>query len=108
MTDANAFVMPGRIEAGRAASIIKRKLAKNKCEFIFPHPYPALEWVTEGPHPLRWLIFSPSSSSKWMIKAEIVVALAKCAEYVATDVSEHDSRFVRGIGFRPARGTEAW
>ncbi len=48
MTEANAFVMPGRIEADRAASIIKRKLAKNKAEFIFPHPYPALAWVLKA------------------------------------------------------------
>ena len=48
MTEANAFVMPGRIEADRAASIIKRKLAKNKCEFVFPHPYPALAWVLKA------------------------------------------------------------
>ena len=45
MTDANLYTMPGRIEADRAASIIKRKLAKNKSEFIFPHPYPALAWA---------------------------------------------------------------
>ncbi len=45
MTDANLYGMPGRIEADRAASIIKRKLAKNKSEFIFPHPYPALAWI---------------------------------------------------------------
>jgi NADP-dependent 3-hydroxy acid dehydrogenase YdfG len=45
MTDANLYTMPGRIEADRAASIIKQKLAKNKSEFIFPHPYPALAWA---------------------------------------------------------------
>jgi NADP-dependent 3-hydroxy acid dehydrogenase YdfG len=53
MTEANAFVMPNRIEADRAASIIKRKLAKNKAEFIFPHPYPALAWILKAaPSPL--------------------------------------------------------
>ncbi len=45
MTEANLYSMPGRIEADRAASIIKRKLAKNKSEFIFPYPYPALAWA---------------------------------------------------------------
>ena len=44
MTDANLYSMPGRIEADRAANIIKRKLAKDKSEFIFPYPYPALAW----------------------------------------------------------------
>jgi NADP-dependent 3-hydroxy acid dehydrogenase YdfG len=53
MTEANLYGMPGRIEADRAASIIKRKLAKNKAEFIFPHPYPALAWaLTAAPSSL--------------------------------------------------------
>lgn len=44
MTNANRFFMPRRIEADRAASIIKRKLAQDRPEFVFPHPYPALAW----------------------------------------------------------------
>jgi len=53
MTDYNDYSMPGRIEADRAASIIKRKLAKNKSEFVFPHPYPALAWaLTAAPSSL--------------------------------------------------------
>ncbi len=53
MTDANLYGMPGRIEADRAADIIKRKLAKDKSEFIFPHPYPALAWaLTAAPSSL--------------------------------------------------------
>jgi NADP-dependent 3-hydroxy acid dehydrogenase YdfG len=45
MTNANRFFMPRRIEADHAASIIKRKLAQNKSEFVFPHPYPAVAWL---------------------------------------------------------------
>lgn len=45
MTDANLYGMPGIIEADKAASIIKAKLAKKKPEFIFPQPYPLLAWL---------------------------------------------------------------
>ena len=45
MTDANLYRMPRVVEADQAAKIIKRKLAQDKAEFVFPHPYPAVAWV---------------------------------------------------------------
>lgn len=48
MTNANLYGMPGLIESDRAASIIKRKLAQGKPEFVFPHPYPALAWFVSS------------------------------------------------------------
>jgi NADP-dependent 3-hydroxy acid dehydrogenase YdfG len=45
MTDANLYQMPRVVAPDRAAKIIKRKLAQDKAEFVFPHPYPAVAWV---------------------------------------------------------------
>ncbi len=45
MTDANLYRMPRVVEADQAAKIIKRKLAQDKAEFVFPHPYPAVAWA---------------------------------------------------------------
>ncbi len=45
MTDANLYKMPRVIDADEAAKVIKRKLAQDKAEFVFPHPYPAVAWA---------------------------------------------------------------
>jgi NADP-dependent 3-hydroxy acid dehydrogenase YdfG len=45
MTDANLYQMPWLLEADKAASIIKKKLLKDKAEFVFPLPYAAAAWV---------------------------------------------------------------
>src|SRR5690606_9394488 len=44
MTNANSLLMPRRIEADRAAKIIKKKLAQDKAEVIFPRPYPPVAY----------------------------------------------------------------
>ncbi len=45
MTDANLYKMPRVMDADQAAKVIKRKLAQDKAEFVFPHPYPAVAWA---------------------------------------------------------------
>lgn len=45
MTDVNDFPMPFLMEAEKAASIIQRKLAKNKSRIAFPLPFYFLVWL---------------------------------------------------------------
>ncbi len=47
MTSGNLFEMPWMLEAGEAASIIKKKLSQGKSEFVFPWPYAILAWVMD-------------------------------------------------------------
>lgn len=48
MTNKNRFYMPWWIEADQAARIIQRKLARNKPEFVFPRPYPAVARIVSA------------------------------------------------------------
>lgn len=45
LTDANPYPMPFRINAERAARIIKRGLAQNKARIRFPQPIPAVVYL---------------------------------------------------------------
>lgn len=51
MTAANLYHMPRILDADQAASIIKRKLAKGKSEFVFPRPFPGFAWGVSATPP---------------------------------------------------------
>jgi NADP-dependent 3-hydroxy acid dehydrogenase YdfG len=58
MTKANVYRMPGMIEADRAAKIIKRNLAREKAEFVFPWLYPVVAWTVSAVPPSVMAFFT--------------------------------------------------
>ena len=54
MTDVNPFPMPLIMDAGRAASIIRRGLARNRARIAFPWPMYCLVWLLAALPP--WLV----------------------------------------------------
>jgi len=58
MTKANLYRMPGVIEADRAAKIIKRSLARDKAEFVFPWLYPVVAWTVSAVPPSVMAFFT--------------------------------------------------
>ena len=52
MTDPNPFPMPFLMDAGRAAAIVKRRLARNHARIAFPWPMYAVAWLIGALPPL--------------------------------------------------------
>jgi short-subunit dehydrogenase len=52
MTEPNPFPMPFLMDAGRAAAIVKRRLARNHARIAFPWPMYAMAWLIGALPPL--------------------------------------------------------
>lgn len=73
MTEVNGFKMPFLMEAGRAARIVKRGLARNKARIAFPFPTYFAAWLIGALAPTLtdpWLRRTPKKPALEEAKAE--------------------------------------